>query len=117
MNHTIRQSQELLAGMRQRSQGYNAAARRSVGLPQDRPCRFQVYPAGRNTFDVLDRTSGQQRGARHGHLAACEFAKQLERQAELQECQHLGSKHFGFTMALWALLFGAVIASIMLFGV
>lgn len=116
MNQTIRQSQELLAGMRQRLKGYNTAARRSAGLPPDRPCRFQVYPAGRNAFAVLDRTSGRQRGARHGHLEACQFAQHLEEQAELQDTQRIDAKYFGRTMMLWTLLFGAVIASFMLFG-
>jgi hypothetical protein len=115
MNQTIRQSQELLACMRLRGQGYNAKARRSAGLPKDRPCRFQVYPAGRNTFDVLDRASGKQRGARQGHLEACQFAEQLEKDAEVRAVKRAQVKDFAVSMALWALLFGAIIANLMIF--
>jgi hypothetical protein len=118
MNQTIHQNKLLvLNAMRQRLQGHHAAARRSAGLPVERPCRFQVHSAGHNSFDVVDRASGRQINVIDGHLAACRFASQMEKEAELQECQRRGAKHFGFTMALWALLFGAVIASIMLFGV
>ena len=115
MNQTIRQNQALLACMRLRLQGYNAKARRSAGLPKDRPCRFQVHPAGRNTFDVLDRASGKQQGARHGHLEACQFAEQLEKDAELRAAKRAQAKDFAMTMALWALLFGVVIANLMIF--
>lgn len=115
MNQTIREQQQLLGAMRDRLQGYNVKARRSAGLPKDRPCRFQVHPAGRNTFDVLDRASGKQQGARHGHLEACQFAEQLEKDAELRAAKRAKVKDFAVSMGLWALLFGVVIANLMIF--
>ncbi|MDR6581282.1 hypothetical protein P2T68_15295 [Pseudomonas sp. G11] len=39
---------------------------------------YQVVPAGRNFFHILEVTSGRIRGFRSDHNQACELAKQLE---------------------------------------
>jgi hypothetical protein len=39
---------------------------------------YQVVPAGKNFFHVLEVTSGRVRGFRSDHIKACELAKQLE---------------------------------------
>ena len=39
---------------------------------------FQVVPAGRNFFHILEVNSGQIKGFRSNHTKACELAKQLE---------------------------------------
>lgn len=39
---------------------------------------YQVVPAGRNFFHILEVTSGRIRGFRSNHIKACELAKQLE---------------------------------------
>ncbi|CRM42049.1 MULTISPECIES: hypothetical protein [Pseudomonas] len=39
---------------------------------------YQVVPAGRNFFHILEVTSGRIKGFRSDHIQACELAKQLE---------------------------------------
>lgn len=39
---------------------------------------YQVVPAGRNFFHILEVTSGRIRGFRSNHIQACELAKKLE---------------------------------------
>ncbi|QHF45324.1 hypothetical protein PspS35_16590 [Pseudomonas sp. S35] len=39
---------------------------------------YQVVPAGRNFFHILEVTSGRIRGFRSDHIQACELAKRLE---------------------------------------
>ncbi|MBA1292764.1 hypothetical protein G7025_05290 [Pseudomonas lurida] len=39
---------------------------------------YQVVPAGRDFFHIMEVTSGRIRGFRSGHGKACELAKQLE---------------------------------------
>ncbi len=39
---------------------------------------YQVVPAGRNFFHILEVTSGRIRGFRSGHIKACELARKLE---------------------------------------
>ena len=39
---------------------------------------YQVVPAGRNFFHILEVTSGRIKGFRSNHTRACELAKKLE---------------------------------------
>lgn len=39
---------------------------------------YQVIPAGRNFFHILEVTSGRVKGFRSNHDKACELAKKLE---------------------------------------
>jgi len=39
---------------------------------------YQVVPAGRDFFHILEVTSGRIRGFRSNHIRACELAKKLE---------------------------------------
>ncbi|MFL1504702.1 hypothetical protein ACI77J_24890 [Pseudomonas sp. O64] len=39
---------------------------------------YQVVPAGRNFFHILEVTSGRIKGFRSNHIQACELAKKLE---------------------------------------
>lgn len=39
---------------------------------------YQVVPAGRNFFHILEVTSGRIKGFRSNHSRACELAKNLE---------------------------------------
>jgi hypothetical protein len=39
---------------------------------------YQVVPAGRNFFHILEVTSGRIKGFRSNHIRACELAKTLE---------------------------------------
>ncbi|MBI6909323.1 hypothetical protein [Pseudomonas palleroniana] len=39
---------------------------------------YQVVPAGKNFFHILEVTSGRVKGFRSDHIQACELAKQLE---------------------------------------
>lgn len=39
---------------------------------------YQVVPAGRNFFHILEVTSGRIKGFRSDHSQACELARQLE---------------------------------------
>lgn len=39
---------------------------------------YQVVPAGRNFFHILEVTSGRIKGFRSNHIRACELAKNLE---------------------------------------
>ncbi|NVZ18382.1 hypothetical protein [Pseudomonas costantinii] len=39
---------------------------------------YQVVPAGRNFFHILEVTSGRIKGFRSNHIQACELAKELE---------------------------------------
>ncbi|TFF06924.1 hypothetical protein EXW72_25040 [Pseudomonas sp. BCA14] len=39
---------------------------------------YQVVPAGKNFFHILEVTSGRVKGFRSDHIQACELARQLE---------------------------------------
>ncbi|MCK6190033.1 MULTISPECIES: hypothetical protein [unclassified Pseudomonas] len=39
---------------------------------------YQVVPAGRNFFHILEVNSGRIKGFRSDHIQACELARQLE---------------------------------------
>jgi hypothetical protein len=39
---------------------------------------YQVVPAGRNFFHIMEVTSGRIKGFRSNHIRACELAKTLE---------------------------------------
>lgn len=39
---------------------------------------YQVIPAGKNFFHIIEVTSGRIKGFRSDHIQACELAKQLE---------------------------------------
>ena len=39
---------------------------------------YQVVPAGRNFFHILEVTSGRIKGFRSNHIQACQLAKELE---------------------------------------
>lgn len=53
------------------------AIRRRMGVPP----AFQVVPAGRGFFHVIETATGRVRGFRRNHAAACDLAAALERRA------------------------------------
>ncbi|VVP62043.1 hypothetical protein PS870_06512 [Pseudomonas fluorescens] len=82
MNQTIQQSQAALQALRGRVSLSTSEMYKMIGREEPvRPSRFTVVPLGKNTFDVIDRSTDLSRGARTGHDNACHYAQQLEERA------------------------------------
>ena len=60
------------------------AARRQLGVPP----AYQVVPAGRGFFHVIETATGRIHGFRREHLAACALAAELERRSVVTTKKH-----------------------------
>ncbi len=102
MNPAIQQSQAVLQALHARVQLSTSEMYVMIGReePMKVP-RFNVVPLGKNLFDVIERSSGVSRGARTGHNGACQYADQLERNADLFESAKATSRRFGRRMLRW----------------
>lgn len=102
MNQTIRQKQAFLQVMRARVAISTSEMFQMIGREEPvREPRFNVVPLGKNKFDVIERATGNSRGARNGHGMACDYAKQLEKNADFFEEIRASSRLFGRTLLRW----------------
>ena len=79
--------------------------------------RFNVVPLGKNLFDVVERSTGVSRGARTGHDGACQYAEQLERNADFFGAAKVTSRRLGFRMLRWTAGFAAMLVVFAYYGV
>jgi len=117
MNQTICQKQAVLQALRDRfalstSEMYVMIGREEpVKVP-----RFNVLPLGKNTFDVIERSTGRSRGARLGHDCACQYAEELEHIADFTDAVKSTSKRFGVRLLRWAIGFVTLLAVFAYYG-
>jgi hypothetical protein len=104
MNQTIRQKQAILQVMRERVSMSTSEMYQMIGREEPvRAPRFNVIPLGGNKFDVVEHDTGVSRGARDGHDMACDYAKQLEQNADFFEGVRLTGSRFGRILLRWAI--------------
>ncbi|MFL1556248.1 hypothetical protein [Pseudomonas sp. O11] len=117
MNPAIQQSQAVLQALRDRVSLSTSEMYMKIG--REKPVkvpRFNVVPLGKNLFDVVERSSGVSRGARTGHDGACQYADQLERNADFFDRAKATSKRLGWRMARWATGFAAMLVVFAYYG-
>jgi len=104
MNQTIRQKQAVLQVLRARLSMSTSEMYLMIGREEPvRAPRFNVVPLGKNKFDVIERSTGLSRGARDGHDMACDFAKQLEKNADFFEEVRVTTSRFGRSLLRWTI--------------
>lgn len=104
MNQTIRQKQAVLQVLRDRISMSTSEMYKMIGRDEPvREPRFNVVPLGKNKFDVIERSTGLSRGARNGHGMACDYAKQLEKNADFFEGVRVTTTRFGRTLLRWTI--------------
>jgi len=104
MNQTIRQKQAVLQVLRERLSMSTSEMYQMIGREEPvRAPRFNVVPIGKNKFDVIERSTGLSRGARDGHDTACDYAKQLEKNADFFEEVRVTTSRFGRTLLRWTI--------------
>ncbi|UCP10222.1 hypothetical protein K5R88_00815 [Pseudomonas sp. MM213] len=117
MNQTIRQKQAVLQVLRERVSMSTSEMFQMIGREEPvRAPRFNVVPLGKNKFDVIERGTGLSRGERDGHGVACDYAKQLEKNADLFEEGRVSARHFGRTMLRWSIGAAALLVVFAYFG-
>ncbi|WP_338523334.1 hypothetical protein NUH87_26630 [Pseudomonas batumici] len=118
MNQTIRQKQAVLQVLRDRLTLSTAEMYQKIGRAEPaRAPRFNVVPLGRNTFDIIERATGESRGARQGHDTACHYAKQLEHSADFVGSVRVARRHFFSTLLRWTIGAAIALAVFALYGV
>jgi hypothetical protein len=117
MNSAIQQSQAVLQALRARVQ--LSTSEMYVMIGREEPVkvpRFNVVPLGKNLFDVVERSSGVSRGARTGHDGACQYADQLERNADFFDSAKATSRRFGRLVLRWTVGFAVMLAVFAYYG-
>lgn len=117
MNQAIQQSRVVLQALRARVQ--LSTSEMYVMIGREEPVkvpRFNVVPLGKNLFDVVERSSGVSRGARTGHDGACQYADQLERNADFFDAAKATSRRFGGRMLRWTAAFAAMLVLFAYYG-
>jgi hypothetical protein len=104
MNQTIRQKQAVLQVLRDRISMSTSEMYKMIGRDEPvREPRFNVVPLGKNKFDVIERSTGLSRDARDGHGMACDYAKQLEKNADFFEKVRVTTSRLGRTLLRWTI--------------
>ena len=117
MNPAIQQNQAFLQTLRERVSLSTSEMYMKIGREEPvRAPRFNVVPLGKNLFDVVERSTGVSRGARTGHDGACQYADQLERNADFFSAAKATSRRFGFRMLRWTAGFAAMLVVFAYFG-
>lgn len=117
MNPAIQQSQAVLQALRERVSLSTSEMYMKIGREEPvKVPRFNVVPLGKNLFDVVERSSGVSRGARKGHDGACQYADQLERNADFFKAAKATSRRFGFRMLRWTLGFAGMMVLFAYYG-
>lgn len=117
MNQTIRQKQAVLQALRDRI--YLSTSEMYLMIGREEPVkspRFNVVPLGKNLFDVVERSTGVSRGARTGHEGACQYADQLERNADFFNASKATARRFGYRMLRWTFGFSVMLVLIAFYG-
>ena len=117
MNQTIRQQQAVLQVLRDRISMSTSEMYKMIGRDEPvREPRFNVVPLGQNKFDIVERSTGLSRGARNGHGMACDYAKQLEKNADFFEEVRVNTTRFGRTLLRWTIGTAALLVVFAYFG-
>lgn len=117
MNPAIQQSQAVLQALRERVSLSTSEMYMKIGREEPvKVPRFNVVPLGKNLFDVVERSTGVSRGARTGHDGACQYADQLERNADFFSAAKATSRRFGFRMLRWTAGFAAMLIVFAYYG-
>jgi hypothetical protein len=117
MNQTIRQNQAVLQVLRERVSLSTSEMYKMIGREEPvRAPRFNVVPIGKNKFDVIERSTGLSRGARDGHGMACEYAKQLEKNADFFEEVRVTTSRFGRILLRWTIGVAVMLVVFAYFG-
>lgn len=117
MNPSIQKSQAVLQALRERVSLSTSEMYMKIGREDPvRGPRFNVVPLGKNLFDVVERSTGVSRGARAGHDGACQYAEQLERNADFFGAAKATSRHFGFRMLRWTVGFAVMMVLFAYYG-
>ncbi|MGX0890926.1 hypothetical protein AB7M22_002934 [Pseudomonas sp. ADAK2 TE3594] len=117
MNPTIRQSQAILQGLRLRTSLATSTMYQMIGRDEPvRAPRYNVLPRGNNTFMVIDRSTGMPKGERFGHVNACQFARQLEDNADFFASTLSAAKQFAGWMLRWSLVLTAILFAFAYYG-
>ena len=104
MNQTIRQKHAVLQVLRERVSMSTSEMYKMIGREEPvRAPRFNVIPLGGNKFDVVEHDTGLSRGARDGHSTACDYAKQLEKNADFFEEVRVTTSRFGRSLLRWTI--------------
>lgn len=117
MNPAIQQSQAVLQALRERVSLSTSEMYMKIG--RDEPVkmpRFNVVPLGNNLFDVVERSSGASRGASTGHNGACQYADQLERNADFIRAAKATSLLFGARLLRWTISFASLLVVFAYYG-
>ncbi|MNG04289.1 hypothetical protein D3C84_874120 [compost metagenome] len=102
MNQTSRQKQAVLQVLRDRLSMSTADMYRKIDREEPiRSLRFNVVPRGSNTFEVIERSTGAAKGERFGHDNACQFAQELESNADLFAAKRDAVKTFAQILLRW----------------
>ncbi len=113
MHPTIKQRTAILSGLRLRSQIATADFYKKARIEAPaQGYRFQVQPAGRNKFEVVDSKTGQLKAEVVGHLPACAVAQGLENAPPAA----MTPKRFGWLLFDWVLVAGGVLALAAYYG-
>lgn len=118
MNQTIQQSQAVLQALRDRVSLSTSEMYQKIGRAEPvKAPRFNVVPLGKNLFDVVERSTGLSRGARTGHGDACQYADQLEHNADFFDAARRTTRRFGARLLRWTLGFALMLVLFAYYGV
>ena len=78
--------------------------------------RYNVVPRGSNTFVVIDRSTGTPKGERFGHANACQYAQQLEENADFFTSTRSAAKQFAGGILRWTLVLTAILLVFAYYG-
>ncbi|MNG28896.1 hypothetical protein D3C84_1142340 [compost metagenome] len=73
-------------------------------------------PLGKNKFGVIDRSTGLSRGEREGHGMACDYAKQLEKNADFFEGVRVTTNRFGRCLFRWTAVCAVALVVLVYYG-
>ncbi len=119
MNQTIKQSQAIYQGLRERCTLSTAEFYDKVGRvnPASAP-RFQVVPCGNNEFSVVDRETDQTKAVCTGIDKAVRFAKHRDDAPVAVQEQRPIKKHADFAtwMLRWTCILSFILGMFAFFG-
>lgn len=117
MNPTIRQNQAVLQVLRERVSLSTSEMYQMIGREEPvRAPRFNVIPLGGNKFDVVEHNTGVSKGKRDGHDLACDYAKQLEKNADYFEEIRQSGRFFARTLLRWTVGCAVLLAVFAYYG-
>lgn len=117
MNQTIRQKQAVLQVLRDRLSMSTSEMYQMIGQEEPvRTLRFTIVSLGANQFDVIERSTGRSRGAQTGHNCACQYAQQLEENADAIASVGMSARRFGSLMLRWVVGMAGMLGVFAFFG-